>query len=81
MEALKAALLLTLLILFLYVSVTFATVVIPAYCTRLPEFETLYHRWARRLPLLAVGLFAVTLAAAYLIPGFSRCVLTKCWSP
>lgn len=75
MDAVKAALLLTILVGFLYLSVTFATVVVPAYCTRLPEFEATYHRWARRLPLVLVGTFVVALAAALLIPGVTQCVL------
>lgn len=81
MEALKAALLLTLLIAFLYLSVAFATVVVPAYNTRLPEYEGQYHRWARRLPFLLAGIFVASYLAALFVPGFSRCVLTRCWGP
>lgn len=75
MDAVKSALLLTMLVGFLYLSVTFATVVVPAYCTRLPEFEDTYHRWARRLPLVLVGAFVVFLAASLLVPGLASCVL------
>ena len=79
MDALKAAGLLTGLFAFLYLSVTFATTVVPAFTTRLPEFEAAYHRWARRLIPLFAAVFVVSYVAAMLIPGFSRCVITKCW--
>lgn len=78
-EALKAALLLTLLFGFLYGSVAFVTVVFPAYTTRLPEYEAQYHRWIKRALALLAAVFVVSLVAGLMVPGFNECVFTKCW--